>query len=232
MSKPVRYQNLINGERVDPASGEWIESHNPYTGEVWSLIPAGNADDVDRAVESAHAAFSSGDWPNMTASARGRLMLRLADLIAENAESLAQTEVRDNGKLIAEMAGQTAYLPEWYRYFGGLADKIEGRVIPIDKPDMFTYTRREPLGVVAMLTPWNSPLLLLAWKLAPALAAGNTAVIKPSEFTSSSTLEFVDLFEKAGFPAGVVNTITGYGADAGEPLTNHPKVVSRGNCWC
>ena len=225
MSKPVRYQNLINGERVDPASGEWIESHNPYTGEVWSLIPAGNADDVDRAVESAHAAFSSGDWPNMTASARGRLMLRLADLIAENAESLAQTEVRDNGKLIAEMAGQTAYLPEWYRYFGGLADKIEGRVIPIDKPDMFTYTRREPLGVVAMLTPGNSPLLLLAWKLAPALAAGNTAVIKPSEFTSSSTLEFVDLFEKAGFPAGVVNTITGYGADAGEPLTNHPKVA-------
>ncbi len=225
MSEPVRYHNLVNGNRIDSNGGDWVESYNPFTGEVWSLVPACNAADVDRAVESAHTAFSTGDWPNMTPSARGRLLMRLADLITENSESLAQTEVRDNGKLIAEMAGQTAYLPEWYRYFGGLADKIEGSVIPIDKPDMFTFTRREPLGVVAMLTPWNSPLLLLAWKLAPALAAGNTSVIKPSEFTSSSTLEFVELFEKAGFPPGVVNTVTGYGQDVGEPLTKHPDVA-------
>ena len=225
MSEPVCYQNLVNGERSNASSGAWIDSYNPFTGKVWSQIPKCDDSDVDHAVESAHGAFTSGDWASLTPSARGRLLVRLADLIADNAERLAATEVRDNGKLIAEMSAQLRYIPEWFRYFGGLADKIEGRVLPIDKPDMFAFTCREPLGVIAAVTPWNSPLLLLSWKLAPALAAGNTVVIKPSEFTSVSTLEFVELFEKAGFPPGVVNTVTGCGQDVGAALAKHPKVA-------
>ncbi len=225
MTDLVSYRNLLNGERVDPASGKRFDSFNPYTGKPWSQVPACGIQDVEQAVEAAHTAFSTGEWPGLTPSARGRLLVRLADLVEENADRLAQIEVRDNGKLIAEMSAQLNYIPQWYRYFGGLADKIEGSVLPVDKPDMFAYTRREPLGVVAMVTPWNSPLLLLAWKLAPALAAGNTVVIKPSEFTSASTLEFVELFEKAGFPPGVVNTVTGLGPDVGAPLTAHPKVA-------
>ena len=132
-------------------------------------------------------------------------------------------EVRDNGKLLAEMAGQLRYIPEWFGYFGGLADKVEGGVLPNDKPDLFIYTKREPLGVVVAITPWNSPLMLLTWKLAPALAAGNTVVIKPSEFTSCSTL--ANLVKEAGFPDGVVNTVTGYGAEVGTALVEHPFVA-------
>ena len=132
--------------------------------------------------------------------------------------------MRDNGKLIAEMQAQLNYVPQWYYYFGGLADKIEGAVIPLDKKGYFNFTRYEPLGVVAAITPWNSPLLLPAWKLAPALAAGNTVVIKPSEFTSASTLEFVKLVEEAGFPPGVVNVVTGFGKEVGMPLVEHPLV--------
>jgi aldehyde dehydrogenase (NAD+) len=147
---------------------------------------------------------------------------RLGDLIAKNAERLSELEVMDNGKLIAEMRAQLNYAPQWYYYFGGLADKVEGSVIPLDKKGYFNFTRYEPLGVVVAITPWNSPLLLTAWKLAPALAAGNTVVIKPSEFTSVSTLEFIKLVEEAGFPAGVVNVVTGYGKEIGMPLVEHP----------
>ena len=224
MSLP-KYQILISGEWQNAASGEFFETDNPYSGEPWALIPRCNKADVERAVEAASAAFESGPWPKLTATRRGALLRRLGDLISEHAESLAQTEVRDNGKLIAEMYGRTSYVPQWFHYFGGLADKIEGSVIPIDKPGMFNFTRWEPLGVVAAIVPWNSPLLLLAWKLAPALAAGNTVVIKPSEFTSASTLEFGRLFAEAGFPPGVVNMVTGFGADVGEPLVRHPKVA-------
>ncbi|MGA8262503.1 MAG: aldehyde dehydrogenase, partial [Arenicellales bacterium] len=133
-------------------------------------------------------------------------------------------EVRDNGKLIAEMGGQLKYIPQWYYYFGGLADKIEGSVIPIDKPGHLNYTRHEPLGVVGAIVPWNSPLLLTTWKLAPALAAGNTIVIKPSEFTSASTLEFMKVVEKVGFPPGVINVVTGFGPEVGAPLAEHGLV--------
>ena len=145
--------------------------------------------------------------------------------MAREADRLAEIETRDNGKLITEMRAQLRYLPQWFHYFGGLADKLEGRVIPIDKPGVFNFTREEPLGVVAAITPWNSPLLLAAWKLAPALAAGNTAVWKPSEFSSVSALEFGHLFEEAGFPPGVVNIVTGFGGDIGEALVTHPKVA-------
>ncbi len=220
-----RYLMHVGGQWVEAASGDYFESHNPYTAQPWALIPRGGAEDVDRAVRAAHQAFTGGEWPRTTPSARGALLRRLGDLVAKKAEFLAAIEVRDNGKLISEMAGQLNYVPQWYYYFGGLADKIEGSVIPIDKPGNFNFTRHEPLGVVAAIIPWNSPLLLTAWKLAPALAAGNTVVVKPSEFTSASILEFMKVFDEAGFPPGVVNVVTGFGPEAGAPLVEHPLVA-------
>ncbi len=221
----TKYKLYIDGQWVEPASGEYFESDNPFTGKPWALIPRGNAKDVDRAVQAARTAFTSGAWPNMTASRRGALLHKLGDLITDKSKALAEIEVRDNGKLYAEMSAQTAYTAQWYYYYGGLADKIEGQVIPIDKPDTFNYTRFEPLGVIAAIIPWNSPLLLTAWKLAPALAAGNTVVLKPSEYTSASLLEFMKLIEEAGFPPGVVNVVTGFGPEAGTPLVEHPLVA-------
>jgi len=220
-----KFQMYIAGESVDPASGEWFESYNPYTGVPWALFPRGNADDADRAVSAAKAAFQSPEWRGMTATQRGHLLRKLGDLVAENAERLAEIEVQDNGKLLAEMGMQLKYTPQWYYYFGGLADKIEGEVIPVDKPETFNFTRHEPLGVVVCIIPWNSPLMLAAWKLAPALAAGNTVILKPSEFTSASTLEFVKLVEQAGFPKGVVNVVTGFGKEVGQALVDHPDVA-------
>lgn len=219
------YKMLIDGQWTDAALGETFETRNPYTGDVWATIPKGTKEDAERAVEAAYKAFTGGPWPKLTASDRGHLLRRLGDLIAENAERLARIEVTDNGKLINEMLFQLKYIPQWYYYFGGLADKIEGAVIPIDKPETFNYTCNEPLGVCVGITPWNSPLLLLSYKLAPALAAGNTFVAKPSEFTSASTLEFAKLVEQAGFPRGVFNVVTGFGADVGETLTTHKHVA-------
>ena len=215
----------IAGESVEAARGEWFDSMNPATGENWAQFPKADASDVDRAVQAAHRAFEEGAWPRLTASARGQLLHRLGDLIAENAEWLADLEVRDNGKLRAEMLGQMKYLPQWFYYYGGLADKVEGAVTPIDKPGMFHYITYEPLGVIAAIAPWNSPLLLAAWKIAPALAAGNTIVVKPSEFSSASTVFFAELVAQAGFPPGVFNVVTGFGLDVGEPLVKHPRVA-------
>jgi (Z)-2-((N-methylformamido)methylene)-5-hydroxybutyrolactone dehydrogenase len=221
----VKYQTVIAGRWVDSASGEFFETENPYTGKPWALIPRCTAEDVDRAVRAAHTAFTSGPWPKLTPSQRGALLRKLGDLVSENSKSLAEVEVRDNGKLIAEMTTTTAYMAQWYHYYGGLADKIEGSVIPTDKADTFNYTRYEPLGVIAAIVPWNSPLFLATWKLAPALAAGNTIVFKPSEFTSASLLEFMKLVDKAGIPPGVVNVVTGFGSEAGLPLVEHPLVA-------
>ena len=219
-----KYQLHYGGTTIDPASGEWYESDNPYTAKPWALIPRGDATDVDCAVQAAHLAFTTGPWSTMSATDRGLLMHRVGDLISREARRLAEIEVRDNGKLWAEMSAQLAYIPRWFHYFGGLADKIEGRVVPIDKKGYFNYTRREPVGVVAAITPWNSPLLLATWKIAPALAAGCTVVLKPSEFTSASALEFVRLFDEAGFPPGVVNVVTGLGGEVGKALIEHPLV--------
>ncbi len=219
-----KHRMLIGGEWVEPQSGEWFESLNPFTAAPWALIPRGNAADIDRAVAAARSAYY-GDWRKLNATARGSLLRRLADLIAAEAERLAEIETTDNGKLIAEMRTQLNYIPQWFHYFGGLADKIEGRVIPIDKPGVFNFTREEPLGVIAAITPWNSPLMLAAWKLAPALAAGNTLVWKPSEYSSVSALAFGELFERAGFPPGVVNIVTGFGNEVGEPLITHRHVA-------
>ena len=217
------FNHFINGESVEPASGEYVETDNPYTGEIWGQIARGDAADVERAVTAASAAFAG--WKATSPTSRGKLLVKLASLIEREAEHLGQMEVRDNGKLIAEMAGQAMITAEWYRYYGGLADKIEGSVIPLDRPGVLNYTKHEPLGVVGLITAWNSPLLLLSWKLAAALAAGNTAVIKPSEFTSTSTLEFMKLFEEAGFPPGVVNVVTGLGPECGQAIVDHPDIV-------
>src|SRR5574340_1087260 len=166
----AKYRMYIDGQWVESASGAYFESDNPYTGKPWMQVARGNAADVDRAVQAARKAFTGGEWPKLNATKRGALLRRLGDLITEKSKFLAEIEVRDNGKLYAEMSAQTAYMAQWYYYFGGLADKIEGHVIPIDKPDTFNFARHGPLGVVAAIVPWNSPLLLLAWKLAPALA--------------------------------------------------------------
>ena len=186
-------QMYVEGAWCDAEGGETFTSANPYTGQDWALVPRARVEDVDRTVEAAHRTFTEGDWPRWTASARGAALVRLAGLIADNAERLAEIEVRDNGKLWTEMSNQCRYMANWYSYYGGLADKVEGTVPPIDKPGVVNMVTWEPLGVCALITPWNSPLLLLAWKLAPALAAGNTVVIKPSEYTSASTLELMHL---------------------------------------
>ncbi|MBB6583816.1 aldehyde dehydrogenase [Ralstonia solanacearum] len=219
-----QYPMLIDGAPAQASDGRWFDTQNPYTGETWATVARATPDDVARAVDAADRAFRSGPWAALTCTQRGALLRRLGDLVARDADRLAQIEVRDNGKLLAEMRAQLNYLPQWFYYFGGLADKIEGAVMPLDKPGYFNYTRAEPLGVVAAITPWNSPLMLLAWKIAPALAAGCTVVAKPSEFTSASTLAFGALFEEAGFPPGVFNVVTGFGAEIGAALVTHPKV--------
>ena len=219
------YKCYIDGKWVDAQSGKTFLSHDPYTGEPWAQIPECDARDVDAACNAAYRAFENPAWANMTQTARGKILRKIAGLIEKHGEHLAKIEVRDNGKLISEMGAQLKYIPEWYYFFGGLADKIEGSVIPVDKPDHFTYTLKEPIGVCGLIIPWNSPLLLVAYKLAPALAAGCTVVIKPSEFTSASALEFARLvIEESGLPPGVVNVVTGFGNVAGEALVTHPKV--------
>ncbi|MCM3638929.1 aldehyde dehydrogenase [Sporosarcina luteola] len=218
------YDMYINGEWTASSSGEYFPSYNPATGEAWCRVAKGTAEDVDQAVRAAHQAFLNSEWTHMTYTERGKLVRKLGELIAENVEELAHYETIDNGKLIREMRGQLNYLPEFYYYYAGLADKIHGQTLPMDKRDMFAFTTREPLGVVAAITPWNSPLYLTTLKLAPALVAGNTIVIKPSEMTSASLLELMKLVEEAGFPPGVVNVVTGFGMPVGDSLTSHPLV--------
>ncbi len=218
------FRVLIDGTWQAAASGETFTTENPFLGTVWAEVPRCAAADVDAAVAAAKRTFDARVWAGMTATARGTVLCRIADLVETHAETLAQCEVRDNGKLYAEMLNQCRYMANWYRYYGGLADKIEGRVPPIDKEGVFNYVRYEPVGVCALITPWNSPLFLLAWKLAPALAAGCSVVIKPSEFTSTSTLKFLELLDDVGLPPGVVNVITGFGAEVGEALVSHPDV--------
>jgi aldehyde dehydrogenase (NAD+) len=200
-----------------------FESIDPFTGAAWATAPEASEADVDDAVRAARAAFE-GEWGALTGAARGRLLRRLGKLIAESAEDLAVAETRDNGKLLREMGGQVRGLPAWYDYYAGLADKIDGRVVDTGRPDFFGYVKREPVGVVAAILPWNSPLLLLTFKLAPALAAGCTMVAKPSEQAPVSILLLAGLFEKAGFPPGVLNTVSGASRRVGEWLVSHPGV--------
>src|SRR3954469_1700996 len=222
-----RYQHYIDGAHVEPASGQYLPTDNPYTGKTWGEIARGNAADVHRAVDAAQRAFE-GPWSQLTPSERGRLLWKLGDLVVANAERLAKIEQQDNGKLASEVVAQVRYMADYFRYYAGLADKVQSSVIPTDKKGVLAYTRYEAKGVVAIITPWNSPLTLTSWKLAPALAAGCTAVIKPSEFTSASMVEFAALFEQAGFPKGVVNVVTGLGPEVGEPLVTHKDVAHIG----
>jgi len=219
------YRQLIGGIWSDAAGGEWLESLNPANGAAWALIPRGRAIDAERAVAAARAAFESATWRAMTASARGELLRRVATYLESHIEELAVIEARDNGKRLVDVLPQLRTLPKYFHYYAGLADKIEGAVIPNDVPGVFNYTRHEPLGVVVAITPWNSPLMLAVWKLAPALAAGNTVVLKPSEHASASTLELAAMLEAAGLPPGVVNVVTGLGAEIGAPLVEHPDVA-------
>lgn len=220
-----QYQVHIGGTWRDARNGERFDSINPFSGQVWASIPRCSANDVDDAVQAAHSAYRQGPWRTMSASDRGRLLHSLGALVAREANRLAEVEVTDNGKLITEMRSQLQYIPRWWEYYAGLADKLEGGVPPLDKAGYFVFTKKVPLGVVAAITPWNSPLLLATWKLAPALAAGNTVVWKPSEYTSASALEFMRLVEEAGFPPGVVNVVTGFGQEAGAALISHPLVA-------
>ncbi|NUZ08061.1 aldehyde dehydrogenase [Piscinibacter koreensis] len=223
-----RYAHYIDGKEVPPSSGEYLPTEDPFTGAAWAQVPRGNRADAEAAVEAAQRAFAAGAWPEMTPSERGRLLWRLGDLIVENAARLAEIERRDNGKLAVEVVAQVRYMGDYFRYYAGLADKVQSSVIPTDKKGVFAYTRYEAKGVIAIITPWNSPLTLTSWKLAPALAAGCTAVIKPSEFTSASMLELARLFDQAGFPRGVVNVVTGLGPEVGEALVTHPHVAHIG----
>jgi acyl-CoA reductase-like NAD-dependent aldehyde dehydrogenase len=218
------YGLYIAGEETFAVSGATFDSMNPTSGHVWATHALAGAEDVDHAVRAARAAFESEAWRGLSPTRRGRLMRRLADLIAERAEDIAAVEVKDNGKLYKEMLAQLRVIPEWLHYFGGLADKVEGRVIPLDRTSVLNYTLREPLGVVGIIVPWNSPVLLTMYSLAPAIAAGNTVVVKPSEHASASVLETLRLAEEAGFPPGVVNVVTGAG-ETGAALVDHPDVA-------
>jgi len=217
------YRMLVDGQWRAAAGGAAFESIDPYTGRAWARVPAASAQDVDAAVNAARRAFDSGPWASFLPAQRARCLRKLGELLEQQTEELANVQVLENGKLIREVLGQTRGLAAHCYYFAGIAETLHGNTVPLSVPDMFNYTVREPIGVVAAVTPWNSPLSLLFWKLCPALAAGNTMVVKPSEVTPVSTLVLAELFEQAGFPPGVVNVVTGDGR-VGAALVNHPGV--------
>jgi aldehyde dehydrogenase (NAD+) len=215
---------LIGGKWVDAVSGKTFETINPATGAVICQVAEGDKADIDRAVKAARKAFESGPWPKMSASERGRLLHKLADAIETNIDELAALETLDNGKPLKD--SRTADLPltvKCYRYYAGWADKIHGKTIPVEG-SYFTYTRHEPVGVVGQIIPWNFPLLMQAWKWGPALAAGNTVVLKPAEQTPLTALYVARLAQEVGFPDGVVNVVPGFGPTAGAALTGHMDV--------
>lgn len=214
---------IAGGFRAGSA-GQTMTSINPADGQPWATFDCASSADVDAAVGAAKAALDLPAWRDMTQTARGKLLFRLADLIAQNAEALGRLETTDSGKLAVETMGQTAYVADYYRYYAGLADKIEGAVLPIDKPDMHVYTQSMPIGVVVAIVPWNAQMFLAATKIAPALAAGCTIVVKASEIAPAPMLEFAKLIEQAGFPAGVVSVITGDAENCAIPLTRHRDV--------
>ncbi|NVO25430.1 aldehyde dehydrogenase [Donghicola mangrovi] len=220
-----RYSHWIYGREFSSIADKWIDCENPFDRSIWAQVPAGTAQDADYAVDIAHAAMHSGPWSKMSATERGKILVRISELLLQETDALAQIEVRDNGKLLAEMRGQLGFSAELWRYYGGLADKIEGSVLPLEKQDMFGMTMRVPVGVVAAITAWNSPLTFLALKCAPALAAGCAVVVKPSEYSTASSLEFAKLTKKAGLPDGVLNVISGYGHEVGPSLVENPKVA-------
>ena len=223
MSKIQNFKMYIDGEWVDSSSGKKIETLNPENNQVWATVPEANEKDVDKAVQSAQKAFDN-NWSKLHPRDRAKYLRLIADQLRANSEHLGKIETIDTGKLFRETKTQANYIAEYYDYFAGLADKVEGTVIPIDKPDMQVTTTRIPIGVVAAIIPWNSQMLLTAVKLAPALAMGNTVVIKASELAPVTLLEFAKLIEKTGIPKGVINIITGLGEPCGKALTTHHLV--------
>lgn len=220
-----KYSHWIDGAYSEPNSRKWMDSVDPYTGDPWAKIPMGTTADAEVAVTSAKRAMTVGPWATMSASERGKIMRRMGDITLENIELLAELEVRDNGKLLLEMRGAIRNVAEIWYYYAGLADKLQGAVMPVEKPDMVAMTNRAPVGVVLALTAWNAPLNFLALKCAPALAAGCSVVVKPSEFSSISSLEFAELTRRAGLPDGVLNVVTGLGQDIGAPLVEHRDIA-------
>jgi len=215
---------FINGEFVESASGKTFDTPNPATGETLATVYEGGPEDIDRAVKAARKAFDEGKWSKMSAAARSRLMYKLADLMEEHKDALAQLETLDNGKPISETSNADIPLAiEHMRYYAGWSTKITGQTIPVSGP-FFNYTRHEAVGVVGQIIPWNFPLLMAMWKMGAALATGCTIVLKPAEQTPLSALYLAELVQEAGFPPGVVNIIPGFGETAGQPLVDHPLV--------
>ncbi|MFA6265052.1 MAG: aldehyde dehydrogenase [Pseudolabrys sp.] len=220
-----RQNPFIGGKFVAAKSGGYIPSYDPTTAEAWYEFALSDAGDVDAAVRSAKAALIDPAWRRMTQTERGKLVRRLGELVLANADELAMIECRDNGKLLKEMRAQMRAIPESYFYFAGMADKLLGETIPVNKLDSLNFNLREPLGVIGMIIPWNSPLMTLTGTLAPCLAIGNTVVVKPSEHATASSLALAELAIEAGIPPGVINVVTGDGATTGEALTRHPGIA-------
>lgn len=215
----------IGGQWVSPAAGGRIESFNPFTGKAWTTIPDAGPWEAAAAVTAALDAFHHPAWRDLSGGDRGELLWRLGDLVERNAADLALVESTDNGKLIAETRSQARAVGKMFKYYGGWADKLTGKTIPMNRPTLFDYLVREPIGVVCAITPWNSPLQILTNKVAPALATGNTVVVKPSEWASVSTLALAELVHEVGFPPGVFNVVTGYGPTVGEALVRDPRIA-------
>ena len=223
MSKLKQYKMFINGEWVDSESKKTFETLNPENNEPWAVVPEASAKDVNNAVNAAQKAFE-GEWPKLLPRERAKFLRAIGDQLRQNAEMLGEIETIDTGKLFRETKKQAIYIAEYYDYYAGLADKVEGTVLPIDKPNVQAITTRIPIGVIAAIIPWNSQMFLTATKLAPALAMGNTVVIKSSELAPAVMFEFAKLIEKTGIPKGVVNVITGFGDPCGKTLTTHNLV--------
>jgi betaine-aldehyde dehydrogenase len=217
------YRNYINGEWVGSSTGEMFPVYDPSTEEIIAHVPAADGSDVDRAVGAARAAFDCGPWPQTTAQDRGRVLFRLADKVRQNAAMLAELVSRNTGKPIVEAEYDIADVATCFEYYGGLANKVTGHVVPVPA-NALSFTLREPVGVAAQIIPWNYPLLMAAWKLAPALAAGCTCVLKPAEQTPLSALELANWVEGVGLPPGVVNVVNGLGETTGAALVSHPGV--------
>ncbi|MCY3768697.1 MAG: aldehyde dehydrogenase [Gammaproteobacteria bacterium] len=227
MTELKTFQYFAHNEWHDPASGKYFDSENPTIGEVWSQVPDCNQDDVNRAVAAAKAAFYDGPWGKMLPAERGRILRRIGEVISKHADRLGAVETRDNGKLaknITPSLKPDAWQVDSWSYYAGMCDKFEGSLVPAEMRDMHNYLKWEPFGVCGLILPWNSPIGTLIWKLAPCLAAGNTVVMKPSEHSSCSTLELMDVLLEADLPPGVLNVVTGFGPTTGEPLIDHPDV--------
>ena len=223
MPELKRYKMFINGEWVNSDTKKTFETLNPENNKPWAVVPEASASDVDRAVKAAQNAFE-GEWPKLLPKERARYLRMIGDKLRDNAENLGKIETIDTGKLYRETYKQANYIAEYYDYYAGLADKVEGSVLPIDKPNIQAITTRIPIGVIAAIVPWNSQMFLTATKLAPALAMGNTVVIKCSELAPATMFEFAKLIQETGIPKGVVNVISGFGEPCGKALTSHNLV--------